>query len=261
MIETFTIESVSLERSVKIDFYIPPNMADPSARSLLLFNDGQDLVTMNFEKIINLLRESGNMKPLICVGIHCGDDRRNEYGMVKAPDYKGRGSKAALYEHFLLHELFPFIYGHFAVNAFAENAFAGFSLGGLNAMDTAWNHPEIFLKVGVFSGSFWWRSKDQNAADYNANNDRLMHRHVRESGYHPGMKFFFQCGELDESEDRNKNGVIDSIDDTLDLIRILIFKGYKEGADIKYLQLADGRHEVATWAKALPVFLRWGWGV
>jgi len=259
MPESVELISDGLKRTVKVDFYPPPDTKDFSSCSLLLINDGQDLMTMNFESILSKLRNSNQIKPLICVGIHCGDDRRNEYGMVSSPDYQGRGSKARLYEEFVLNELFPCIYEHFGVSVFKETAIAGFSLGGLNAMDTAWNHPDIFPKVGVFSGSFWWRSKDQSAKDYNGATDRIMQRHVREGGFHKGMKFFFQVGELDEAEDRNKNGVIDSIDDTLDLMRILIFKGYREGADIKYLQLADGRHDVGTWARALPVFLKWGW--
>ncbi len=45
------------------------------------------------------------------------------------------------------------------------------------------------------------------------------------SGYR-GMKFFFECGTLDEAGDRNNNGIIDSIDDTKDLISALVDKGY-----------------------------------
>lgn len=261
MIESFSIESVPLERNVKFDFYIPAQTTDLSACTLLIANDGQDLVAMNFSSILSPLQERGRLKPLICVGVHCGDDRRNEYGMIASADYKGRGSKGALYEQFILRELFPFIHAHFEISRFENYAYTGFSLGGLNAMDLAWNHPEIFSKVGVFSGSFWWRSKDQDAPDYNENKHRLMHRQIAAGGFHPGMKFFFECGELDETSDRNKNGVIDSIDDTLDLIRILVNKGYRESIDICYLQLPDGRHDVPTWAKAFPEFLTWGWGV
>ena len=144
--------------------------------------------------------------------------------------------------------------------AFSEKAFAGFSLGAISALDIVWNHPDVFSKVGVFSGSLWWRSKDKHDKDYNQSSDRLMHAQIRKSSYHPNLKFFFQCGELDESEDRNKNGVIDSIDDTIDLMRELIKKGYKEGKDICYLQTPDGKHDVASWAKAFPIFFRWGWG-
>ena len=64
---------------------------------------------------------------------------------------------------------------------------------------------------------------------------------------------------MDEIKDRNQNGIIDSIDDTLDIIKELEIKGYENGKDIYYLELKDGRHDVETWGKALPVFLKWGW--
>ncbi|HTE26997.1 alpha/beta hydrolase [Flavitalea sp.] len=260
MIEPLSLESVPLARTVKFDIYTPSAFTANSSGTILLCNDGQDLVSMNFGDIVKHLFETGTLKPIIIVGIHCGDDRMNEYGMTSGPDYKGRGSKGALYQQFVLEELLPTLHRHLAVDRFAEYAYAGFSLGALSAIDIAWNHPELFSKVGVFSGSLWWRSKSQKAKDYNPDQDRLMHRQMSQGNYYPGMKFFFECGELDETEDRNKNGVIDSIDDTFDLMKILVRKGYREGADIKYLQLPDGRHDVATWARALPVFLNWGWG-
>ena len=64
---------------------------------------------------------------------------------------------------------------------------------------------------------------------------------------------------MDEKADRNNNGVIDAIDDTLDLIKELKKKGYPESS-IRYLELKDGRHDVPTWARAFPDFLQWGWG-
>jgi hypothetical protein len=64
---------------------------------------------------------------------------------------------------------------------------------------------------------------------------------------------------LDEKSDRNNNGIIDSIDDALDLMMELKRKGYP-AESIKYLELPDGKHDVPTWANALPVFLQWGWG-
>ena len=113
--------------------------------------------------------------------------------------------------------------------------------------------------AAVFSGSLWWRSIDKSDKDYDPWKHRMLHRMVRESEYRKDFKFFFECGELDELEDRNKNGVIDSIDDTIDLMRLLIRKGYREGRDIYYLQMPDGRHDVPSWAKAFPVFLRWSY--
>ena len=88
---------------------------------------------------------------------------------------------------------------------------------------------------------------------------RIMHMQIREGGYYPWLKFFFETGTLDEIADRNNNGIIDAIDDTVSLMDELIKKGYVPGRDIKYLELNDGKHDVDTWGKAFPEFLKWGW--
>ena len=87
-----------------------------------------------------------------------------------------------------------------------------------------------------------------------------MHQQIRQGKYHPCQKFFLQCGNKDETKDRNNNGIIDSIDDTIDLIKELMKKGYDKEKDFYYLELPDGRHDISTWALAMPEFLKWGWG-
>ena len=261
IVEPTELFSDFLQRTVKIDYYLPEEFPKAGELNVLLVNDGQDLVTMQFDKISNQLYESGQIKPLLCVGIHCGEDRRNEYGMIVSPDYKGRGAKARQYQQFILEELLPVIYSRYKLTPVSEFSFAGFSLGALSAMDLAWNNPNLFKKVGVFSGSLWWRTKDRAEKDFNEFTDRLMHQQIRNAEFREGMKFFFQCGELDEEEDRNRNGVIDSIDDTIDIMKELLAKGYMEGRDMAYLQLPDGRHDVPSWARAFPSFLKWGWGL
>lgn len=259
VVDTATLPSEFLNRSVKVNFYLPADMSQPNEISLLLVNDGQDLEAMGFDKMISYLSQTSQVTPLFVVGIHCGEDRLNEYGMAIGPDFKGRGNKAALYQRFIFEELLPYLYSHYSITEFKDKAYAGFSLGALSALDIAWNNAPVFSKVGVFSGSLWWRSKDKTEKGYNEWKDRMMHNQVKDGEFHPGQKFFFQCGLLDEEEDRNKNGVIDSIDDTIDLMRVLLQKGYKEGKDMYYLQLQKGKHDVPTWAKALPTFLKWGW--
>jgi len=261
IVERAEVVSEYLGRTVKVNFYLPFHIERPEEMSLLLINDGQDLVTMGFDKLLDGLHQRQLIRPLLCVGIHCGEDRKNEYGMIASIDYKGRGAKAPLYTRFIFEELLPHIYSEYALQSVREKAFAGFSLGALSALDIVWNYPDVFQKVGVFSGSLWWRIKDRTDKDFNESTDRLMHRQIRDGISHPGQKFFFQCGELDEVEDRNKNGVIDSIDDTIDVMRELLAKGYLEGKDMHYIQLPDGRHDVSTWARAMPLFLEWGWGI
>ena len=260
-VEKHLIHSHHLNRVVKIDCYIPPEFTLLNEVDLLLVNDGQDLVTMDFGNILDELVSANQLSPLFCVGIHCSADRKNEYGTANILDYKGRGAKAFLYTKFILQELVPFLKENYPGHTFKEKAFAGFSLGGLCALDIVWNYPHEFTKVGVFSGSFWWRDKDQQDEDFDENVNRIMHKQVREGSYASWLKFYFEVGTKDETADRNNNGVIDAIDDTLSLIDELVRKGFQRDTAIRYLELQDGRHDVPTWAMAFPDFLQWGWGV
>ena len=259
-IANFELKSIFLDRLVLIDCYMMPGLQKLDEVPILLINDGQDLRLIPYEIILSDLLLRNKIKPFFSVGIHCAKDRKNEYGTAEALDYKGRGAKSGLYHLFIMEELLPFLRLQFNIVNIKEMAFAGFSLGGLSALDIVWLHPAIFSKVAVFSGSLWWRDKDHEDVDFDEDQDRIMHRCIRESKYKPGLKFFFEVGTLDETNDRNNNGIIDSIDDTLSLIAELTEKGYDPIEDIKYLELPNGRHDVATWAKALPAFLTWAWG-
>ncbi len=258
--ENEIIPSRFLDREVKVDFYVPALVQDPSKLSLLLINDGQDMEKMNFVSILDKLYTENAIEPILFVAIHCGIDRRNEYGTQHSLDYKQRGAKAGLYTSFIFDELLPFVRIRWGVDSFKEKAFAGFSLGGLSALDIVWNRPGEFSRAGVFSGSLWWRSVDQHDKSYDDDKHRIMHQQIRHGSYAPWLKFFFQCGNMDETKDRNKNGVIDSIDDTLDLVAELEAKGYDREKDIHYLELTDGHHDVFTWGRSMPEFLKWGWG-
>ncbi len=256
--ETITIPSELLNREVTVSLLLPGDYDSTQPLSLLLLNDGQELANLGLEATLQKLYNANRIQPVVVAAIHAGEERLMEYGVTGCPDFKGRGAKAGVYTRFILDELFPQLYTHIAVKAFNTVAFAGFSLGGLTALDIAWNNPDVFNKAGVFSGSFWWRSKA--LTDGYTDADRIMHRVIRESKTKPNLKFWLQTGTLDETADRNKNGIIDSIDDTIDLIAELEGKGYSRPADIQYLEMVGGKHDVPTWAKALPQFLTWAFG-
>jgi hypothetical protein len=257
--ETHILYSVFLEREVTVDFYFSHEKIE-EVNDILLINDGQDLTTMHFEKILKELSDENAIKPLLCIGIHCGADRKNEYGTAGILNYKGQGAKARSYTQFVLEELLPFIFNKFRLSLSVQKSFCGFSLGGLSAFDIVWNHSSQFSKVGVFSGSFWWRTVSQDAPEFVEEEHRIMHNEIRNGFFFPGLKFFFEAGELDEVADRNHNGIIDSIDDTISLIDELVSKGYNREKDIFYLQLEDGKHDVITWGHAFPAFLKWSFG-
>lgn len=247
-----------LGREVDMDFYLPPDyFVHPDKRfPLVIFNDGQDLPIAHLGKVLESLYRRRQLPYVIAVGIHAGRERMREYGTAGQPDYKGRGDLAGRYRVFIIRELLPYLYGRLRLSGLrTETAVAGFSLGGLSAFDIAWAFPEIFGAVGVFSGALWWRYAPVDPLD--PDGCRIVHEWVgATSNVHPDQRFWFQCGTLDEEEDRNGNGIIDVIDDTMDLIAELKNKGY--GNDqIRYLEVQDGRHDPQTWGKAMPDFLKW----
>jgi enterochelin esterase-like enzyme len=257
VIQQKNIYSGFLKREVTVDVY-QPFTSDAPGTSLLLVNDGQDLFQMNFGNLLGGLIASGQISPLVAVGIHAGE-RFSEFGTAHIPDYKNRGEKAFLYQQFILKELMPFINTSYPVVKFKKIGIAGFSLGALSALDISWSNPKVFSVAGMFSGSFWWRSRDLDNG-YDENTDRIIHQKIKAGAYHRGLRFYFTTGSLDETADRNNNGVIDSIDDTVDLISELEKLGYKKGVNISYINYDDGKHDIETWGKAMPAFLLWGWG-
>ena len=258
--ENAVLHSQFLGREVQIDFFLSREMGDPASGSLLLVNDGQNMIELGLENILENLYREGLIKPMVIAAIHASSNRKIEYGTAIQADYLGRGAKAGLFTQFIRLELLPMIQKKFPGNNFKEKAFAGFSLGGLMALDIVWNYPAEFMTAGVFSGSLWWRSLDHEDESYDDELHRIMHQQIKKGTYHPNQRFFFSTGSLDETHDRNNNGIIDSIDDTRALIDDLESLGYKDGKDIRYINYEDGKHDIATWARAMPEFLKWGWG-
>lgn len=249
-----------LQRNVEVEIFTPPGLDKAKTYPVLVLNDGQDSEKVQIKSTVERLVQEKAIPEIIMAGITAGD-RMQEYGVAYRHDYHGRGKSAKAYSEYVIKELMPYLGYRYPLSPkTSERAIAGYSLGGLSAMDIAWNHPDQFGRVGVFSGSFWWRKRDAGSFFYSDYRDRLMHLQVRRGRLKPGLKFWFQTGTLDEASDRNKNGVIDSIDDTLDLITELTRKGYRPFHDIQYLEIKDGRHNQETWAEAMPHFLTWAFG-
>jgi enterochelin esterase-like enzyme len=250
--------SAALKHRVKIEVLLPPWYEETPQFNfrLLILNDGQLIHKVKVKEALLDLYSTNRIPPVIVCGVHASN-RLHEYGVSGVPDYKKRGEKALKYSRFVVNELLPLLRKNFRVRQDpAGVAIAGFSLGGLSAFDIAWNYPHAFGSVGVFSGSFWWRSKGYNDG-YNDESDRIMHRIVRSTDSKSNQKFWFQCGTEDEESDRNQNGIIDSIEDTLDLIGELEKIGFEKGKELFYLEVEGGRHNEETWSTVFPDFLDW----
>lgn len=252
-LHSLRVRSRRLKRKVKVDVYLPfPFRPFSQSYPCLLLNDGQDAEQL---KLVDTLTQFyQNSQKFVVVAVHAGD-RINEYGTAGQPDYMNRGWKAKSYSDFIIHRLIPYLRLHYGLFTEAENSFvAGFSLGGLSAIDLLWKNPDVFTKVGVFSGSFWWRMKGLGPGYKDS--DRIMHQLIDKGSFKPGLKFWMEAGTKDEEMDRNNNGIIDAIDDTLDLIKSLKNKGYSDD-DIVYEEVEGGEHNFKTWSQVFPNFLNW----
>ncbi len=256
--ETHLLKSKYLGRYKRVDVFLPGAYYQRKSTlfSVVLMNDGQDARALKIRSTVEHSHESGNFEPFILIAIPA-QCRLREYGTQAAIDYKGRGDRALAYSQFIVHEVLPFIRGRYRVHRAAEKThFMGFSLGALSALDIVWHNPSSFGSVGVFSGSLWWRRKPRFKGE-SEDDCRIIHEVIRKGPYRKGLKFWFQAGTLDETEDRNQNGIIDAIDDTLDLIKELIRLGYVTDQEIKYLEVKGGRHNAQTWCRVIPAYLHW----
>lgn len=240
---------------MRLDVYRPKNLEANYSYPVLILNDGQDGEALHLKETLSILWQRHEIVPALVVGVFAGD-RMQEYGVATEKDFEGRGSRAAAYTKFIIDELLPFIRSQYQIDK-SKIAMAGFSLGALSAFDIAWAHPEVFSRVGAFSGSFWWRNLDASNKDFDEKKNRIAHNLVQREKTKKQLGFWFQTGTRDEPFDRNGNGVIDSIDDTLDLISVLSQKGYRPFHDIIYHEIKGGEHNQHTWAQAMPHFLKW----
>lgn len=249
-----------LQREVHVTVFLPPDYwGEPdTVFPLLFFNDGQDMEAVDMAGTLENLYEKQQIQRIIVVAIHANHDRIQEYGTAHQLDYKNRGSKAGAYAQFILQELAPYLQKRYRCTE-RSWVYAGFSLGGLSAFDIGWHHSDVFRKIGVFSGSFWWRSQPLREEEPDAH--RILIDLLEQDIKRKGLKFWFQTGTLDEADDRNGNGIIDSIDDTMDVIKALKKLGYHDGNDIKYVEVVGGEHNLPTWSRVLPDFLQWAFGM
>ncbi len=144
-----------------------------------------------FRSILNKLYRFNAIRPLLCIGIHAGPLRKFEYGTAISPDYKGRGNLAHRYMHFITEELVPAVHLLFPGKLLNCWAFAGFSLGGLSALDITWKHGQLFNMVAVFSGSLWWRTLDKDDPEYQDEQHRIMHNQIRDAVRVPRNEILF----------------------------------------------------------------------
>lgn len=248
-----------LQRQVKLTVINTPMPDEKTEMNLLILNDGQDMGQLRVKEIIDSLYKKKLIKPLLIVGVHAGD-RMKEYGVSDNPDFLKRGDKAGFYDAFIDKELYPYAKKSATVRKFSSVVIAGCSQGGLSAFDIAWKNATIIDKVGVFSGSFWWRDKDDKAVDYSDEKNRIMLNKIRSSRKKAALKYWFYTGGKEETGDRDKDSIVDVVDDTRDLVALIKSKNICLPEDIRLVEDPNGKHDYESWSKQFPAFLIWAFG-
>ena len=275
---------------MRVRVLLPPGYAEGTSRYPVLYmNDGQDLQDVGVEATLQRLYAENEIEPLIVVAIDMPPDRMGSYGLFDRSarhaipaqtKYGPVGLKAQAYAHWLTTTLVPLIDARYRTRTGVEQrAIIGWSLGALSAFGIGWQYPDLFGRVGAFSPSFWV-SADRSDVD-SIQATRLVHRLVDASAPIPQPKLFFAVGTTEETNDRDGDGLIDVLDDTLDLIngwwapdgrprKGLRQLGYSVNMDAatgtssaaaSLYVLDAGHHDQSSWARMLPVFLRWAYGM
>lgn len=275
---------------ITVDVYLPGDYARSGKRYPVLYaNDGQDMDAVRLvPTLVELCRRRAIREPIV-VAVHMLHDRASGYGLS---DRAGRrsivggskigpiGTRAYEYSQWFATQLVPYVDAHYrTLRSVRARTVLGWSLGGLNAFDLGWEYPETFGTVGALSPSFWLAA-DRGSAEA-AQRTRLAQRMVDRGPKRRGMRFWFAAGTAEETNDRDHDGVIDVIDDLDDLVngyrgpdgshqRGLRQLGYtinmdygehpRSNMDVSVYLLPGGHHNQASWAKMLPLFLRWDYG-
>lgn len=249
---------------------------DARRHDVLYANDGQDMEAVGLEDTLRELDAEGVALPIV-VAVDMPRDRMGAYGLsdraqarsvVAETKYGPVGTRAFAYSEWVARTLVPAIDARYRTHrARRGRAAMGWSLGGLNAFDLGWNHPELFATVGAFSPSFWL-SAERGDADA-VQRTRIAVRMV-EAGPRHRTRWWIAAGDREETDDRDGDGLIDAVDDARDVAIALRDAGARANlewsrhperdAPVAFAVVAGGEHNQATWKRMLPAFLRWRYG-
>ena len=157
-------EITGLNRTRKIRLYLPPSYTSTTKKYPVIYiHDAQNLFDdatsyageWGVDESLNALASSANFE-VIVVGIDNGAEKRtNEMSPWDHPDFgKGEGE---VYTNFIINTIKPYIDTNYRTLSDKENtAIMGSSMGGFISHYAAYQHPEVFGKVGIFSQSYWF---------------------------------------------------------------------------------------------------------
>ena len=167
--ESFTVDSELLQEERTINVWLPRNYDELENLKVLYMPDGG--LKEDFPHIANTIAalvESGQIEPLILVGIENTDRHRDLTGaseQVEDAKYCPLTDGAKNFRAFILEELVPMVAMKYRVSG--EKGLLGESLAGLFVMETFLEHPMAFDHYIAMDPSLWWNNHalQSSAAD------------------------------------------------------------------------------------------------
>lgn len=251
VVHTRQFKSAYLEESQRWAVYLPEREGLADLPLIIMF-DGQNNERLLALQTLDKLWSQQGFKPFALVALWAGPARLDNYGIPGRPDYQGRGSRGEAFGRFLLEEFLPELEKNYPITKDPRHRYMiGFSFTGLGALAQVLHKPDRWGGAAVMSGSFWWRSGED------AQQTRIILDVIRNLPAFPRVhRFWLMAGDAEETSDRDNDGIIDVVDDTLDVLAGLKSKGYPENL-LSYRLVPGGRHHESTWAAHLGDAIRW----
>jgi len=238
------VHSPELGNQRDVLVYLPPSYRQGErSYPVLYMQDGQNLFDPSTsyagEWGVGRAMKSAARRGLeaIVVGVpNMGPERLNEYAPYVDAE-AGGGGKGEAYAAFLARTLKPLVDQRFRTRREREHTVvAGSSMGGLISLVTLLRHPETFGAAGVLSPSLWFAGG-------------AIFSEVEQSPFVPARIYL----DIGVQEGPRHVGNARRLRD------LLLSKGYRLGADLRWLESRCGRHDERSWgrrfARALPFLL------
>lgn len=241
------VESPQLKNTRTVLVWLPPGYdADTDRRYPVLYmNDGQNVfdaatsyigVEWQADETAKRLIQSGEIEPLIIVGIYNTPDRMAEYAPVRDPA-RGLGGKADAYLAFIAETLKPMIDKTYRTQPEREHTgIAGSSLAGFFSIYAICDRPEVFGKADVVSPGPW------SIGD-------AMSLYIRTHPPRPDARIWVEYGTAEGGDSTYADRV-------RELVELLASKGLERGKSIESFEDAGAAHNEEAWAKRLPKALK-----
>lgn len=236
-----SIEIPQLNRRRTVRVYFPPNYSSRQGFPVIYMFDGQNVFDQStafanewrVDETLDSLHYTRAFGAIVVAIYHGENERINEY--TPWPNQEKVGGDGAKMAKFIVKSLKPYIDKHYRTLPDADNTMIiGSSLGGLMALYTALEYPDVFSRVGVFSPSLWWSNEIFKQIEKHKKKDY--------------QKIYLLAGEQENDK---------MVPNLKKAEKMLKEAGFSDDNELMIKICEDGRHSEWFWAREFPFAVRW----